>query len=94
MKKAIYIESHSDEYPEFTIDIEPIRAYPNGELASHVLGYVSEIAPKELKEKNYSRYKLGDSIGKSGIEKQYEKFLLGEKGFGKLCGIIWAELKR
>ena len=78
-KKAIYIESHSDELPEFKVANEPARAYPNKEVASHVLGYISELTAEELKEKK-QHYKPGDTVGKSGIEKQYETYLKGTKG--------------
>lgn len=80
MEKVVYIESRSDELPEFQIDIEPARAYPFKELASHVLGYISEMTSEELEQYKSQGYKLGDLAGKSGIEKQYESFLKGTKG--------------
>ncbi len=76
--KVIYIESRSDELPEFEINIEPARAYPYKEMASHILGYISELTAEELVEKK--GYKLGDLIGKSGIEKIYESSLRGTGG--------------
>jgi len=79
-EKAIYIESRSDELPEFRIEIEPARAYPFKNTASHILGYISELTADELEEKKKQGYKLGDIIGKSGIEKQYEPALRGTKG--------------
>ena len=79
-QKAIYIESRSDELPEFRIEIEPARAYPFQNTASHILGYISELTSGELEEKKEEGYKLGDVIGKSGIEKQYEAALRGTKG--------------
>ncbi|UCH92215.1 MAG: penicillin-binding protein 2 [Candidatus Aminicenantes bacterium] len=78
--KAIYIESRSDELPEFRIEIEPARAYPYKKIASHLLGYISELTAEELEEKKSKGYKPGDIIGKSGIEKQYESALRGTKG--------------
>ena len=80
LEKVIYIESRSDELPEFKIEIEPARAYPYKEIASHILGYISELTADELEEKKSRGYKLGDIIGKSGIEKQYEQALRGTKG--------------
>lgn len=80
LAKAIYVESHADEWPEFIIDIEPARAYPYNDLASHVLGYTAELSPKELERVKDRDYKLGDKIGKSGIELQYEKTLRGKAG--------------
>jgi penicillin-binding protein 2 len=77
---AIYIESHSDELPEFRIEIEPARAYPYQKIASHILGYISELTAEELEDKKNQGYKPGDIIGKSGIEKKYESALRGVKG--------------
>lgn len=79
-EEAIYIESHSDELPEFRIEIEPARAYPYKKIASHILGYISELTAEELEEKKKEGYKPGDIIGKSGIEKKYESALRGVKG--------------
>jgi penicillin-binding protein 2 len=79
-EEAIYIESRSDELPEFRIEIEPARAYPYKKIASHILGYISELTAEELEEKKNEGYKPGDIIGKSGIEKKYEWALRGVKG--------------
>lgn len=80
LKKVIYLQSRSDEFSEFEIDIEPSRAYPFKKTASHILGYVSEISTGELNQPQNRHYRLGDEIGKIGIEKQYESFIRGEKG--------------
>jgi penicillin-binding protein 2 len=80
LEKVIYIESRSDEFPEFKIEIEPARAYPYKEVASHILGYISELTTDELGEKRKEKYALGDIVGKSGIERQYEPELRGSKG--------------
>jgi penicillin-binding protein 2 len=79
-EEAIYIESRSDELPEFRIEIEPARAYPYKKIASHILGYISELTAEELDKKKKEGYKPGDIIGKSGIEKKYEWALRGTKG--------------
>src|SRR6266545_2482648 len=63
----------------------PQRLYPFGQLASHALGYVGEVSPEELKNPNsaFSKekgYKLGDIIGKFGIERKYNDILMGKDG--------------
>ncbi len=77
---VIYIKSRPLKFKEFEIDVEPVRSYPQKSVASHIIGYVSEISDNELKNNSLSNYKLGDTIGKSGIEKKYEKYLKGIKG--------------
>ena len=62
------------------IEMKPVRAYPNGELASHLLGYLAEISEDELGADRYKEYNAGDYTGKSGIEKSWESFLHGTDG--------------
>jgi len=61
----------------FFVQPRTIRKYTR-EIASHALGYVSEVDEKTIKENQY--YRMGDYIGKSGIEKSYEDVLRGRKG--------------
>lgn len=71
-----YIKEHQEEFPG--VDAVPlaVRRYPNGTLAAHVVGYVGEINDTELKDHG-GNYQLGETIGKSGIEFAYEKYLRG-----------------
>jgi len=62
------------------IEMKPVRAYPNGQLASHLLGYLGEISEDELGAERYKEYNAGDYTGKSGIEKSWESFLHGTDG--------------
>lgn len=80
LEKVVYVESRSGELPEFKIEIEPARTYPYKRIASHVLGYLSELTVDELEREKDKGYKLGDLIGKSGIEKQYETYMRGRDG--------------
>jgi penicillin-binding protein 2 len=57
------------------------RFYPNKQLASHILGYVSKANLKEMKSNNISKYTK--IVGKAGIEKYYNDFLDGELGYRK-----------
>lgn len=69
------------KYKGFLVQNRVVRAY-SAQLGSHVLGYVSEVSPRNLEKDEY--YKMGDYIGVSGIERQYEDVLRGEKGQRKL----------
>ncbi len=75
------------EDPEFPEQLFPMpvwrRSYPAGPLVSHIVGYVGEISPVELREAESpdgKGYIGGDVIGKAGIEKFYEKILRGTVG--------------
>lgn len=73
-----YLFEHLEEYPGIRIDMDSVRNYKNSYAYSHIVGYMGEINKKELKKEN--KYRPGDLIGKTGIEKVYEKVLKGENG--------------
>ena len=78
-----WVESHNLEYPELRVEQQPQRKYPaNGSLA-HVLGYVGEISPEQLKQQVYKDkgLKPGDIIGLSGLEQIYDDYLRGKDGY-------------
>ncbi|MBS2027222.1 MAG: penicillin-binding protein 2 [Deltaproteobacteria bacterium] len=64
----------------------PHRNYRYGMLAAQVLGYMNEIRPEELEElpANGPHYEQGDFIGRTGIERQYEKELKGKDGIERV----------
>ncbi len=66
--------------PGVFIESEPIRYYPQGELASPVLGYVSEITGDQLSDPKWAGYKMGDTVGQQGLEAFYEAYLCGKAG--------------
>ena len=49
-------------------------------LAAHVIGYLGEINPEMLKEKENEGYMAGDEIGLSGVESTYDEELRGKVG--------------
>lgn len=81
------IEAHRDELPGVTVESIPERIYLEGTLANHILGYIGEINQDELDAQNgedetsESLYKLGDYIGKTGLEKYYDLQLRGTDGY-------------
>ena len=79
--EVAYIEENKMLLPGIRIKIEPIRNYAHKDFASHVLGYLGEVSKSELKISKFSRYELGDMVGKNGLEKIYESQLRGKKGF-------------
>ncbi len=66
------------------IKIEPAfkRYYPQREIASHILGYVSKTNAKDAKRDRVA--KITGIIGKAGIEKYYNDYLEGKLGYKKL----------
>ena len=78
--QVAYIENNRMELPGIKIEVIPQRVYHYGNLASHIIGYLGEINPKELSSTDSEGYRSGDMIGKMGLEKLREKDLRGEKG--------------
>jgi penicillin-binding protein 2 len=78
-----YIKEHIEDFPGVNIAQQAIRTYPYGSLAAHLLGYVGEINDSELATRRSVGYRLGDEIGKSGVELAYESSLRGEPGITK-----------
>ncbi len=74
------IEENRLDLPGVVILVEPVRSYPLGTTAAHVLGYVGEIDQSELAVREVDGYRAGDLIGKAGVERVYESVLRGVDG--------------
>lgn len=61
----------------------PRRHYPWGSMAAHLIGYMNEISADDLRARPDEGYRAGDLIGRTGIERQWEPYLRGQKGFEK-----------
>jgi penicillin-binding protein 2 len=72
-------------FPGVEIKARLFRQYPLGEVASHLIGYISRINDRELEriesEDLTANYRGADYIGKTGIEQSYERELHGTTGF-------------
>lgn len=81
-----WVEAHELEFPELRVEQQPQRRYPPNGLLAHVLGYVGEISPEQLKHPNYKDkgLKPGDVIGQSGLEQSYDDYLRGRDGYRKV----------
>ncbi len=79
-----YVEEHQREFPGVSVQRVFVRHYPDGTLAAHVLGNVSEINEEELEEGRYRKLEPGDEVGKAGVEYSYDKYLRGQPGLQKI----------
>jgi penicillin-binding protein 2 len=78
-----WVEAHNLEYPELRVEQQPQRRYPDNGSLAHVLGYVGEISPEQLKQQasKDKGLKPGDIVGLSGIEQIYDDYLRGKDGY-------------
>lgn len=72
------IQENAWQLPGIGYQIESKRSYPLGILASHSFGYLREATREDYLNNEHIR--LGDKIGKSGVELVFENFLRGEVG--------------
>lgn len=75
-----YLAEHIDRYPGLSWQSKPVRDYKRVGSLSHVIGYVGEIDPRELQLLYNLGYTANSTIGKSGVEKQYDSLLRGKDG--------------
>jgi penicillin-binding protein 2 len=80
IRQVVAVEEARRELRGVEIDAETVRYYPNGDLAAHVLGYTGEITDEELETLKPKGYRLGDILGKAGIESALESQLRGTWG--------------
>ena len=59
---------------------EPKRIYFSAEATSHITGYTGEVRTDEIEKLTDEGYKMGDYIGRGGIEQEYDKYLQGTDG--------------
>jgi penicillin-binding protein 2 len=80
MEQLFYLTEHAERFPGVAPEVLALREYPFATAASHVLGYVGEISPEELRQKRFRGYRAGDIVGKAGVELTYDKSLRGRNG--------------
>ncbi|MCH8941868.1 MAG: penicillin-binding protein 2 [Bacteroidetes bacterium] len=78
-----WIEENMEHLPGISYKVEMHRGYPANVTGAQMFGYLNEISQKQL-NKFQKKYKLGDFIGSTGLEKKYENLLRGKKGYNYL----------
>lgn len=74
------IETNVFHMPGVIIEIKPKRHYVYGSLAAHLIGYLGEIDKEQLNKEVYQGNKVGDFVGKFGVEKKWQGYLNGTRG--------------
>lgn len=67
------------KFPGFSLNIRSIRSYPY-RVGAHLLGYVREVDTAFLRRHKDEGYQMNDYAGVTGLESQYEKVLMGQRG--------------
>ncbi|MEU6093549.1 penicillin-binding protein 2 [Streptomyces sp. NPDC047079] len=83
-RQALQIRERSEDFPGITAEPEAVRRYPSpGEAnTAQVLGYLSPVTDDEIQKAKDtdSPYLRSDMVGRSGLERQYDKVLRGKAG--------------
>jgi penicillin-binding protein 2 len=78
--QVAYFVEHRMDFPSLYLDVTPLRSYPYGPLAAHLLGYVGQISKTQLAQQPRSRYDADAMVGQYGLEHHYEAVLQGVSG--------------
>lgn len=77
LEDVTMVEERKLELPGVIVEVEPQRTYPTSTFAAHLLGYVREVSDEQMKG---GRYRRGDMIGQSGLERLLDEHLRGRDG--------------
>lgn len=83
-KSMLMLNELGDKFPGILVITEPIRSYPKGKLASHIVGYIGKIGTEEYKKEKDNGYTQNDYYGRAGIEYAFEKYLKGQDGIKQI----------
>ena len=75
--QAMFLLEHREDFQGVTIVQQPIRTYPLGDLAAHVLGYIGRPDDADLEREDV---KTTDFVGKAGVERSFDVQLQGAEG--------------
>ncbi len=77
LEEVTKVEERKLELPGVLVEVEPQRVYPTSTFAAHLLGFVREVSDEQMKQ---GRYRRGDMIGQSGLERVLDEYLRGRDG--------------
>ncbi|MFH1103387.1 MAG: penicillin-binding protein 2 [Actinomycetota bacterium] len=90
---AAFVLEDLERFPGVSIEPVPVRVYPLGETAAHVVGYIGAPSEEDLSRTDIT---ANDRVGKFGIERSYDWILRGTSGTitykvnaqGEILGVI------
>src|SRR5215470_8302486 len=78
--RAALIEQSLARLPGVEVHHEPYRYYPQGDLAAHLIGYMTQMTAAEADRLGNQGYDTSELIGRYGLEDKWENYLRGKKG--------------
>jgi penicillin-binding protein 2 len=78
------VEARRLEMPEVSVEVVPVRSYPQAESAAHVVGRVGEVTDRQLRQPAFADFEPGRVVGQSGLEALYNDALTGTDGLRRV----------
>jgi penicillin-binding protein 2 len=78
--KVFFLRENQASFPGVAVERVFARDYKQGTIGAHLFGNVGEVTAEQLELPRYSSLQQGDSVGQSGIEYEYDRFLRGRPG--------------
>jgi len=82
VEDAYFILAHRDRFPGVDIEWTPVRSYPLGSIASHLLGYAASPSKEDLEL--FESVPADGTVGRAGVERSYDEYLQGIRGSTRL----------
>ncbi len=79
-----YILEHQTSFPGISVDQVYLRYYPHHDLAAQIMGTVGRVTAEELKQTDFKGVNPNDSVGQTGIESSYDRYLRGVDGAARV----------
>jgi len=83
--RAALIEQSLARLPGVEIRHEPYRFYPAGDLAAHLIGYMTQMTAAEADKLGNQGYDASELVGRYGLEDKWENYLRGKKGIERFA---------
>ena len=78
--RAALVEQSASRLPGVEVHHEPYRYYPQGDLAAHLVGYMTQMTTGEVEKLGAQGYDSSELVGRYGLESAWENYLRGKKG--------------
>ena len=78
------VEARRLEEPEASVEVVPVRSYPLGTGAAHVIGHVGEVTDKQREQPAFANIEPGTVVGQAGLELRYNRELMGTDGLRRI----------
>jgi penicillin-binding protein 2 len=80
LETVLYLQENQTRFPGVDVERIFLRKYPHKTIGAHLFGTLGEVTEQQLKQSRYEGVELGDRIGQSGIEYEYDRYLRGRNG--------------